>query len=100
MGIFQKHFFKFHKDCLLVPEKYVLFDEKGLQFSARNGIISQKTQHLCGLPPLILRKREKVNNMDKKTMLTTMSIELSLPKRLLSVISNVKAVAPPRCVPT
>ena len=67
MGIFQKHFFKFHKDCLLVPEKYVLFDEKGLQFSARNGIISQKTQHLCGLPPLILRKREKVNNMDKKT---------------------------------
>lgn len=33
-------------------------------------------------------------------LLTTMSIELSLPKRILSVISNVKAVAPPRCVPT
>lgn len=54
MCAFQGHILRFNKVLPLVPEKYGLFDEKGLQFPARNGIMGEKIEYLCGLPPPIL----------------------------------------------
>ena len=54
MCAFQGHILRFNKVLPLVPEKYGLFDEKGLQFPARNGIMGERIEYLCGLPPPIL----------------------------------------------
>ena len=79
------------------------FDLAGRKYIAVEQLPGQCDQRAASAVDCVRRSDPEAEvriRSSRLLLLTPMSIELSLPKRILSVISNVKAVAPPRCVPT